>query len=118
MFLEPSVGLWTLFRFVILYRVSRTPWTGDQPITKLLPTHRTTQTPNKRTQTAMLSVGFKPTTTVFEWAKPVHALDCAVPRSAFRKSSSHEIRLHCTFRGHNQNFSVVKQVVDIVTTGL
>jgi hypothetical protein len=34
---------------LILYRVSRTHWTGDQPFTKPLPTHRTTQTQNKRT---------------------------------------------------------------------
>jgi hypothetical protein len=30
--------------FLILYTVGRTPWTGDQPIARPLPTHGTTQT--------------------------------------------------------------------------
>jgi hypothetical protein len=29
--------------------VGRTPWTGDQPVARPLPTHRTTRTQNKRT---------------------------------------------------------------------
>jgi hypothetical protein len=34
--------------FLILYIVvGRTPWTGDQPVARPLPTHRTTQTQNK-----------------------------------------------------------------------
>jgi hypothetical protein len=37
------------FSSLILYTVSMTPWTSDQPVTKPLPTHRTTQTQNKRT---------------------------------------------------------------------
>jgi hypothetical protein len=45
------------FSFLILYTVGRTPWTGDQPVTRSLPTHRT-QTQNKRTQTSMIRVGF------------------------------------------------------------
>jgi hypothetical protein len=32
------------FSFVILYTVGRTPWTGDQPVARPLPTRRTTQT--------------------------------------------------------------------------
>jgi hypothetical protein len=32
------------FSFLILYAVGRTPWTGDQPVARPLPTHRTTQT--------------------------------------------------------------------------
>jgi hypothetical protein len=39
--------------------------------------HRTTQTRNKRGQTFMPRLAFEPTTPVFEWAKPVHALDRA-----------------------------------------
>jgi hypothetical protein len=31
------------FSFLILYRVGRTPWTGDQPVESPLPTHRGTQ---------------------------------------------------------------------------
>jgi hypothetical protein len=43
--------LWTLaaFQFLNLYTVGRTPWTGDQPVSRSLPTHTTTQTRNKRT---------------------------------------------------------------------
>jgi hypothetical protein len=75
--LEPFIGLWPLFSFLILYTVSRTPWTGDQPVARPLPTHRTTQK-NKRTQTSMPRVGFEPTIPVFERSKTVHALDSAV----------------------------------------
>jgi hypothetical protein len=39
--------------FLILLTVGRTPWTGDQPVARMLPTHRTTQTQNKRTQACM-----------------------------------------------------------------
>jgi hypothetical protein len=38
------------FSFVIFfYTDGRTPWTSAQPVTRPLPTHRTTQTQNKRT---------------------------------------------------------------------
>jgi hypothetical protein len=50
---------------------------GNQPVARPLPTHRTTQTQNKRTQTSMPQVGFEPTIPVFEWAKTVHVLDRA-----------------------------------------
>jgi hypothetical protein len=66
------------FSFLILYTVGRTPWTGgDWPVARPLPTHRTTQTQNKRTQTSMAPVGSEPMTTASERAKTVHALDCA-----------------------------------------
>jgi hypothetical protein len=69
--------LWPLplFQFLNPYTVGRTPWTGDQPVARPLPTRRTTQIRNKRTQTSMPRVGFEPTTPVFERAKTVHALD-------------------------------------------
>jgi hypothetical protein len=70
-------GPWPHFQFINLYTVSRTSWTGDQPVARPLPTHRATQTQNKRTQTSMPRVGFEPTIPVFEWAKTVHALDRA-----------------------------------------
>jgi hypothetical protein len=38
------------FSFLILYTVGRIPWTGDQPVARPLPIHRTTQTQNKCTQ--------------------------------------------------------------------
>jgi hypothetical protein len=74
MALQPFVGP-RFFSFLIVYTVGRTPWTGDQPVAKPLPRHRTTQTQNKRTQTSMPRVGFEPTTPAFERAKTVHALD-------------------------------------------
>jgi hypothetical protein len=42
-----------------------------------LPTHRTTQTQNKRKYTSMPRVEFEPTIPVFERAKTIHALDRA-----------------------------------------
>jgi hypothetical protein len=47
---SPSVGPWQLFQFInpfILYIVGRTTWMGDQPASRPLLTHRTTQTQNK-----------------------------------------------------------------------
>jgi hypothetical protein len=55
------------FFFIILYTVHRARWTGDQPITRPLRTHRSTQT-------FVFAVGFEPTTRAFEPAKTVHAL--------------------------------------------
>jgi hypothetical protein len=55
-----------IFTFTFtLYIVGRTPWTGDQPVVRPLPTHKTTQTQNKRTQTSMPWTGFEPTIRVF-----------------------------------------------------
>jgi hypothetical protein len=49
--LQPFVGPWPPFQFLDpIHTIGRTPWTGDQPVWKPLPTHRTTQTQNKRTQ--------------------------------------------------------------------
>jgi hypothetical protein len=53
--------------------VGRTPWTGDQPVARLLPI----QTQNKHTQTSMPRVGLEPTIPPFERVKTVHALDRA-----------------------------------------
>jgi hypothetical protein len=58
---------------MIFYTVSRTPWTGDQPVASPLPA----QTQNKRTQTSVPQVEFEPTIPMFERAKTVHALDLA-----------------------------------------
>jgi hypothetical protein len=73
MALQPFVGPWPLFQFLNLYTVGRTPWPGDQPVSRPLPT----QTQKKRTQTFTPRVGFESTTPVFERAKTVHALDRA-----------------------------------------
>jgi hypothetical protein len=75
MALQPFVGPWPLFQFLNLYTVSRNPWTGDQPVARPLPTHRSTQTQNKRTQTSMPRMGYEPTTPVLERTKTVDALD-------------------------------------------
>jgi hypothetical protein len=56
---SPLLDLGRFFSFLTIYTVGRTPWTGDQPVARPLPTHRTTQTQNKHTQTAMPSVGFE-----------------------------------------------------------
>jgi hypothetical protein len=76
-----SAARWTLasffFSILILYTVGRTPWTGDQPVTRPLPADRTAQTQNKRTQTSMPRVGFEPTIPVFERATTVDVLDRA-----------------------------------------
>jgi hypothetical protein len=73
------VGPWPLsFSFAILYTVGRTPCTEDLSVARPLPTHRTTQTQNKLTQTSMPRVGFEPTTTsVFERSKAIQPLDRA-----------------------------------------
>jgi hypothetical protein len=70
-------GLWRLVQFLKLYTVGRTLWTGDQPVVRPLPTHRTTQTRNQRTETSMPRVEFEPTIPMFERAKTGHALDRA-----------------------------------------
>jgi hypothetical protein len=77
MALLPFVGPWPLFSFLIFYTDGRTPWTGDQPVARPLPTRRTTQTQNKRTQASMPRMGFEPIAPVFERAKTIHALDRA-----------------------------------------
>jgi hypothetical protein len=77
MAVQPFAGPWPLFQFLNIYTVGRTPWMGDQPVAMLLPTHRTTQTQNKRTQASVSRVRFEPTTPMFERAKTVRALDRA-----------------------------------------
>jgi mannose-6-phosphate isomerase class I len=77
MALQPFGPLPLFFSSVILYTVGETPWTGDQPVSRSLLTHKTTQTQNKRTQTYIPRVGFEHTTPVFEPAKKVHTLDGA-----------------------------------------
>jgi phosphotransferase system glucose/maltose/N-acetylglucosamine-specific IIC component len=47
-YLSMALAFGRLFSFVILYTVGRTPWKGDQHDGRPLPTHRTTETQNKR----------------------------------------------------------------------
>jgi hypothetical protein len=58
---SPLLDLGRFFSILIRYTVGRNPWTGDQPVARPLPTHRTSQTQSKRTQTCMPWVGFEPT---------------------------------------------------------
>jgi hypothetical protein len=73
--LYSPLDLGRFFSFLILYTVGSTPWMGDQPVARLMSTHRTSQTQNKRTQTSMPRVGFEHTIPMFERTKTVHALD-------------------------------------------
>jgi hypothetical protein len=41
------LDLGRFFSFLIFYTVGRTPWTGDQPVARPLPAHRTAQTRKK-----------------------------------------------------------------------
>jgi hypothetical protein len=60
-------GPWPLFSFLILYRVGRTPWTGNLPVARPLPILKTTQRQNKYTGIYDPSVwmGFEPMILVF-----------------------------------------------------
>jgi hypothetical protein len=71
------VDLGCFFQFLNPLRNRWIPRTGDQPVVRPLPTHRTTQTQNKSTQTFMTRVAFELTIPVFQRAKTVHALDRA-----------------------------------------
>jgi hypothetical protein len=71
------------FSFLFLNKVDRTPRTRDQPVERPLPTHRTTQTENKRTQTSMPRVEFETMIPEFELAKTAHALDRAATVISF-----------------------------------
>jgi hypothetical protein len=53
------------------YTVGRTPWTGDQPVTRPLPTHGTAQIQNKRRRTSITRVGFEPMPPALKRAKAV-----------------------------------------------
>jgi hypothetical protein len=63
-----------LFQFLNLYTVCRTLWTG---ITRPLPTHRKTQTQNKRIRTTMPWAGFETMNPLFEREKESSSLDLA-----------------------------------------
>jgi hypothetical protein len=63
---------------IFFYTDRRTPWTWDEPVTRPLPRHSTTQIQNKCTHRhPCLWVWFEPTIPAFERAKIVHALDRA-----------------------------------------
>jgi hypothetical protein len=68
------VGPWHLFQFLEPVR-GRTPWTGDQPVARSLPRHRTTL--GIKVQASMPQVGFETPISMFERAKTVKALERA-----------------------------------------
>jgi hypothetical protein len=70
---------WALaaFHLLILCTAGRTPRTGDRPVARPLPAHRTAQTQNKSRQTSIPWVAFESMIPMFEWAKTVQALDRA-----------------------------------------
>jgi hypothetical protein len=70
---------------------------GDQPVARPLPTHRTTQTQNKRTQTSMPWVEFEPTIPAFERAKTVHVLDRAATVIGKRYDCTGKYATHTSF---------------------
>jgi hypothetical protein len=74
---SPLLDLGRSFSSFIFYIFGRTPWIGYQPIARPLPTHRTAQIQNKRTQTSMPQVGFEHIIPVLERSKTFRATDCA-----------------------------------------
>jgi hypothetical protein len=80
----PLLNLGRFFSFLILYTVGGFPWTGDQPVARLLLESRITQTQNKRTQTSMPWVGFEPTIPALQRATKVRALDSAATEIGIR----------------------------------
>jgi hypothetical protein len=86
MAVQPFVGPWPFFQFLNPYTVDRTPWTGDQPVARPLPTHRTTQAQNNAHRHPMPQVRFEPTIPVIERAKTLHALDRAATVIGFNVS--------------------------------
>jgi hypothetical protein len=76
MALQPF-GPWQHFQFLNPIHSRKDLLDGESALARPLPTHRTTQTQNKRIQTSMPRMGFEHTIPVFELAKTVHALDRA-----------------------------------------
>jgi hypothetical protein len=62
---SPLFDLGHFLSFLIFYKVGRTPWKGDQPVTRPLFARRTVQTRNKPTQTSIPEVRFEPTIPMF-----------------------------------------------------
>jgi hypothetical protein len=100
------------FSFLILYTVCRIPWTGDQPVAKQLPTHRTTQTQNKHKQTSILRVGFEPMIPVFERVKTVHALDRSATVIGTRLCHQIENRW-CSLNSHTNIRMMIRFLTDL-----
>jgi hypothetical protein len=103
-------ALAVFFTFLNVCTVGRTSWTGYQPVARPLPTHRRTQTQNKRTQTSMPRVGFEPKSPVFEREKMVHALDRAATVIGQGRRGSRQ-QEHLQGRGAMNQETSMKQAV-------
>jgi hypothetical protein len=78
MALQPFIGSWPLFSFLIFFTQSvGLLGRGISRSQKPLPTHRPAQTQNKRTQTSMPQVRFEPRISMLEQAKTGHTVDRA-----------------------------------------
>jgi hypothetical protein len=87
---------WVLARylsFLTFYTVGRTPWTGDQPVARPLPAHRTAQTQKKRRQISIPRMGFESTIPVFVRAKSV---SCLIPRGRCDRLTMELVRVICS----------------------
>jgi hypothetical protein len=80
MALPAHSGPWPLIQFLNhFYTDGKTPWTSDEPVTRPLPKHRTTQTQNKRIHKPNIHAlsGIRTHDPASKRAKTVHALDRA-----------------------------------------
>jgi hypothetical protein len=103
---SPLLGFGRFFSILILYRVGRTPWTGEQPVARPLPAHRTTQTQNKCTQYRhpCLEWDSNPRS---QRAKTIHALD----RGATVIGSTNLTRLEKSLSRNSDTFFLICIVV-------
>jgi hypothetical protein len=69
---DSEFNFWNLW--IYFWTFGRTPWTGDQPVARPLPTQVST-TQKRRGYTSMLRVGFEPKIPMFERLKTLCALD-------------------------------------------
>jgi hypothetical protein len=74
---SPLLDLGRILSFLPFLHSREDSLTGNRPVTRGLPAHRTAQTQNRLTQTSMPQVGFEPTIPLFERAKTVYAIDRA-----------------------------------------
>jgi hypothetical protein len=99
-------GSWPRFQFLNPIHSRQDSLDGDQPIARPLPTYKTTQTRNKRTQISILRVEFEPTMPVFEGAKTVRALDHT---ATVMSANCVRITFRCEVRTFFRNFTFVRK---------
>jgi hypothetical protein len=89
-----------LLYLIILFTDGRFPWTGDRPVVRPLPKHRTTKTQNKRIHT------FEPMIPASELAKTIHALDRAATVTVVNNNSVQfsSLLFMCRANSHKANY--------------